>query len=128
MGTRLTMIILDAGDNCYATAPEIRCYNQGMDAKAVHVPDEKIEQFCRKHHIRKLSFFGSVVRDDFGPHSDIDVLVEFEPGHTPGFGFFLIEAELSEILGRKVDLQTVHFLSPQIRSHAIVEAVRIYPF
>ncbi|MEW5869625.1 MAG: nucleotidyltransferase family protein [Chloroflexota bacterium] len=97
-----------------------------MDAKAVHVPDEKIEQFCRKHHIRKLSFFGSVVRDDFGSHSDIDVLVEFEPEHTPGWRFFLMEAELSEILGRKVDLQTANFLSPQIRGHAIAEAVAIY--
>jgi uncharacterized protein len=73
-----------------------------------------IQSFCRKHHTRrgKLSLFGSVVRDDFGPNSDIDVLVEFEPGHVPGLDFFLMEAELSQILERKVDLQTLGFLSP----------------
>jgi uncharacterized protein len=63
-----------------------------------------IRKFCQKHRIRRLSFFGSVVRDDFGPESDIDVLVEFDPGHTPGWDFFSMEAELSKILGRKVDL------------------------
>ena len=86
----------------------------------------KIRDFCQKHHIRQLSFFGSVVRDDFGPSSDIDVLVEFEPGHTPGFDFFLMEAELSQILGQKVDLQTIHFLSPEIRHAVLTEAVRAY--
>jgi uncharacterized protein len=73
-----------------------------------------------------MSFFGSVVRDDFGPSSDIDVLVEFEPGHTPGFDFFLIEAELSTLLGRKVDLQTPNFLSPEIRRSVLFEAVPVY--
>ena len=86
----------------------------------------KIEQFCQKHHIRKLAFFGSVVRDDFGPQSDIDVLVEFEPGYTPGFDFFLIEAELSNLLERKVDLQTANFLSSEIRLSALAEAVTAY--
>jgi predicted nucleotidyltransferase len=97
-----------------------------MNTVSIHVPERKIQQFCRERHIRKLAFFGSVVRDDFGPHSDIDVLVEFEPGHTPGFQFFLIEAELSHLLGRKVDLQTANFLSPEIRRHAISEAVTLY--
>ncbi len=87
---------------------------------------DQIAQFCRKHHIRKLSFFGSVVRADFGPHSDIDVLVEFEPDHIPGYGFFLIEAELSRLLGRKVDLQTLHFLSPEILDSIMTEAVPVY--
>jgi len=85
-----------------------------------------ITQFCRQYHIRKLSFFGSVVRDDFKPHSDIDVLVDFEQGHIPGFDFFLMEAELSRLLGRKVDLQTVNFLSPEIRGSVLAEAVIIY--
>ncbi|TLN11855.1 nucleotidyltransferase, partial [bacterium] len=62
----------------------------------------------------------------FGPQSDIDVLVEFEPGHTPGFDFFLIEAELSGLLGRTVDLQTIHFLSPNIVDSVLSEAVPIY--
>lgn len=85
-----------------------------------------LDSFCQKHHIRQLSFLGSVVRDDFGPQSDIDVLVEFEPNHTPGFDFFLMEAELSRLLGRKVDLQTLNFLSPEIRHSVLSEAVPAY--
>ncbi len=85
-----------------------------------------IEQFCQKHHIRQLFFFGSVVRDDFRPDSDIDILVEFEPGFTPGFDFFLMETELSKLFGRKVDLQTINFLSPEIRSSVLAEAVPAY--
>lgn len=92
----------------------------------MRVSSSEIEQFCRKHHIRRLAFFGSVIRDDFGPQSDIDVLVEFEPGHIPGFDFFLIEAELSRLLGRKVDLHTEHFLSPEIRRSMRSEAVTVY--
>ncbi len=90
------------------------------------ISSKKIEQFCQKHHIRQLAFFGSVVRDDFRPDSDIDVLVSFEPGFTPGFDFFLIEAELSKLLGRKVDLQTINFLSPEIRPSVLTEAVPAY--
>ncbi len=71
--------------------------------------------FCRTHHIRRLSLFGSVLRADFSDASDIDVLVEFEPGHVPGLAFFGMEMELSEILGRKVDLNTPRFLSPYFR-------------
>lgn len=67
------------------------------------------------HHIRRLSLFGSVLRDDFGPASDVDVLVEFEPGHVPGLAFFAMEEELSRIIGRKVDLNTPGFLSPYLR-------------
>ena len=96
-----------------------------MDINAA-LSSHQLENFCQKHHIRQLSFFGSVVRDDFGPQSDIDVLVEFESGHTPGFDFFLMEAELSQLLGRKVDLQTLNFLSPEIRSSVLLEAVPAY--
>ncbi len=85
-----------------------------------------IKTFCLKHHIKRLSFFGSVVRDDFRPQSDIDILVEFEPDHIPGFDFFLMEAELSLLLGHKVDLQTINFLSPEIRSSVLSEAVPAY--
>ena len=85
-----------------------------------------LRSFCQKYHIRQLSFFGSVVRDDFGPQSDIDVLVEFEPGRAPGFDFFLMEVELSKLLGRKVDLQTLNFLSPEIRRSVLLEAVSAY--
>jgi predicted nucleotidyltransferase len=76
---------------------------------------DKIADFCRKHNIRRLSLFGSVLRDDFGPASDVDVLVEFEQGHTPGLAFFSMEEELSRIIGRKVDLNTPGFLSPYFK-------------
>ena len=97
-----------------------------MDSKALPVSAHQIEEFCQKHHIRKLAFFGSVVREDFTSDSDVDILVEFEVGQTPGLDFFLIEAELSQLLGRNVDLQTVNFLSPPIRHHALAEAVTAY--
>jgi hypothetical protein len=83
---------------------------------------EKVARFCRKHYIRKLAFFGSVLRDDFGHDSDVDVLVEFEPGHVPGLAFISMETELSEILGRKVDLNTAGFLSPYFREAVLQEA------
>ena len=86
----------------------------------------QIKDFCQQHHISKLAFFGSMVRDDYGPESDIDILVEFEPGHTPGLDFFSIEMELAKLLGRKVDLQTAKFLSPEIRQTALAEAVVAY--
>jgi uncharacterized protein len=97
-----------------------------MDKGLIQFSPTQIEQFCRKHHIRRFAFFGSVVRDDFAPQSDIDVLVEFEPEHIPGFDFILIEADLSRLLGRKVDLQTANFLSPQIRQSVLSEAVTAY--
>jgi predicted nucleotidyltransferase len=74
-----------------------------------------LTEFCRRRHIRKLAFFGSVLRPDFGPHSDIDVLVEFEAGCTPGFAFFAMQDELSILLGRPVDLHTSGSLSPYFR-------------
>jgi len=81
----------------------------------ITIDRDEIADFCRRHHIRRLSLFGSVLRDDFGPESDVDVLVEFDPGHTPGLAFFSMEEELSRILGRKVDLNTPGFLSPYLR-------------
>lgn len=86
----------------------------------------KIAEFCRKHHIRRLAFFGSVLRDDFRPDSDVDVLVEFEPEYVPGLAFFAMEDELSEILGRKVDLNTPNFLSPYFRAQVEAEAEAQY--
>ena len=59
-----------------------------MTRARIEIPQAEIEAFCRKHHIRRLALFGSVLRDDFGPESAMDVLVEFEPGHVPGFEFF----------------------------------------
>ena len=82
----------------------------------------KLIEFCQKHHIRKLSLFGSVLRGDSGPDSDVDVLVEFEPGHVPGLAFFAMETELSQILGHEVDLNTPGFLSPLFRDEVLSEA------
>lgn len=86
------------------------------------VEDRLISEFCRRHHVRKLSFFGSVLRDDFGPMSDIDVLVEFDSEHIPGLEFMLMQDELSEILGHQVDLNTPNSLSPYFRDKVLGEA------
>ena len=93
-----------------------------MGSARIAIPQEKLNDFCRRHHIRQFALFGSVLRDDFRPDSDIDVLVEFEPGCTPGLDFFGMEIELSEILGRKVDLNTVGFLSNYFRDRVLSEA------
>lgn len=87
---------------------------------------KSIACFCKKHHIQKLSLFGSVLRSDFHPGSDVDVLVEFEAGHTPGLAFFSMEQELSDLLGRQVDLNTPNFLSPTIRAEVLKLAEPIY--
>jgi predicted nucleotidyltransferase len=93
-----------------------------MDKIKIRVPRKKLADFCRRNHIRKLAFFGSVLRNDFGLESDIDVLVEFEPGKTPGFAFFGMQDELSAIFGRNVDLNTPGFLSRYFRDQIIREA------
>jgi hypothetical protein len=86
-----------------------------------------IAGFCRRHHIRKLSFFGSVLRHDFAPASDVDVLVEFEQGAQVGLITLSgMEIELSGILGRKVDLNTEGFLSPYFREEVLREAAPAY--
>jgi uncharacterized protein len=86
------------------------------------IPKEKIAEFCRKHRIKKLALFGSVLREDFRSESDVDVLVEFEPGNVPGLAFFSMEKELSEILGHKVELHTPQFLSHYFRDRVMAEA------
>jgi predicted nucleotidyltransferase len=85
------------------------------------VSQKKIVEFCLKNHIRKLAFFGSILRDDFGPDSDVDVLVEFKSGHVPGFiGLAKMERELSAILeGRKVDMRTPQDLSKFFRQQVV---------
>ena len=88
----------------------------------VRLPKDKIADFCRRHHIRRLAVFGSVLHGDARPDSDLDVLVEFEPGNVPGLAFFGMEQELSELLGRKVDLNTPQFLSPYFRDEVLAEA------
>ena len=90
------------------------------------IPQEEIAAFCRRHHIRRLALFGSVLRGDLGPDSDIDVLVEFDPNHVPGLAFFAMQRELSQILGREVDLNTPQFLSPYFRQQVQDEAAVIF--
>jgi uncharacterized protein len=92
----------------------------------IDIPEEKIAAFCRRNSIRKLAFFGSVLRNDFSPESDVDVLVEFEADTQIGLQFFKMEQELSEILGRKVDLNTAGFLSQYFRDKVIAEAEVLY--
>lgn len=90
------------------------------------VPLERLADFCERHHIRRLALFGSVLRDDFTPESDVDVLVEFEAGSTPGFAFVRMQDELSGILGRRVDLNTVNSLSKYFRDEVLAEAEELY--
>ena len=92
----------------------------------IDVDRDRLAEFCRRHHVRTLAFFGSVLRDDFGPDSDVDVLVEFEPGHTPGLAFFGMESELVRLLGREVDLNTPGFLSHYFRDQVLRDAEVIY--
>lgn len=95
---------------------------------AIPIPHEQIAEFCRKWGIRRLAFFGSVVRDDFGPESDVDVLVEFKEGRTPGLDFFWdLPNELSAILGgRRVDIMTPSGLSTWMKREVATTAVTEY--
>jgi hypothetical protein len=93
----------------------------GLRAK-IEIPDEKIRDFCERHHVSRFALFGSVLRPDFAPGSDIDVLVEFKPNHVPGLDFSAMEEELTKIFGRKVDLQTPRFLSRYIRDQVMADA------
>ena len=93
-----------------------------MAIEKIKIDRARLADFCRRNYIHKLALFGSILRDDFRPESDIDVLVEFEAGHVPGLKFFALERELSQLLGRKVDLNTPNFLSPQFRGRVLAEA------
>ena len=98
-----------------------------MHQSPIHVPQEKIEAFCRTHSVARLSLFGSVLREDFGPESDIDILIEFPPGQTPSLldlGGMLLE--LQEMFGREVDLKTPGFLSQYIHQRVQQEARTLY--
>lgn len=86
----------------------------------VPIDRQQIARSCRRHHIRKLALFGSVLRDDFRPDSDVDVLVEFEPGHTVGLLRMAgLELELGDLLGRRVDLRTPAELSRYFRDEVV---------
>jgi len=91
-------------------------------APRIAIDQRQVAEFCKRHHVRRLALFGSVLRDDFGPDSDVDVLVEFEPGHVPGFAFFDLQEELAAILGTHVDLHTPGSLSRYFRDRVVREA------
>lgn len=94
-----------------------------MKRERPEIPKQIIEEFCRRHHIKKLAIFGSYLREDFGPDSDIDLLVEFDPLHIPGLlDLAGMEIELSELLGRKVDLRTPQDLSRYFRDEVVASA------
>ena len=88
----------------------------------VAIDRDALAEFCRRHGIRRLAVFGSALRDDFGPHSDFDVLVEFQAGRTPGLAFFEMQDDLSRMFGRAVDLHTPASLSRYFRDEVLTEA------
>jgi predicted nucleotidyltransferase len=92
----------------------------------ITIPYDEISAFCQRHHIRKLALFGSVLRPDFSADSDIDVLVEFEPEHVPGWEFVGLQEELTQMLGREVDLNTYGSLSRHFRDKVVQNAQVIY--
>jgi len=94
--------------------------------RRIKVPRRQILEFCHRNRIRKLALFGSVLRDDFRPDSDVDVLVEFEPGARVGLSFFRMQDELSAILGRPVDLNTPASLSRYFRDEVLANAEVLY--
>ena len=94
----------------------------------IELSRQALEDFCRRHRITWLAVFGSVLRDDFAPHSDIDVIVEFEAGQTPGlFGMGDVEDELSALLaGRPIDLGTKRSVNRWIKAKVLREAKVLY--
>ena len=98
-----------------------------MESHPLAASREEIEAFCLRHHVRKLSLFGSILTSRFDPRSDIDVLVDFLPGHVPGyFELAGMEIELSRALGRKADLRTPQELSPYFRDQVLASAAVQY--
>lgn len=94
---------------------------------SLSVDRETLAEFCQRHYIERLAIFGSALRNEFRPESDVDVLVEFQPGHVPGLDFIVIERELSGLLeGRRVDMVTPKFLSPRLRSQILASAEPLY--
>ncbi len=91
-----------------------------------NVSPEAIAEFSRRNRIRRLALFGSALRDDFRPDSDLDILVEFEPDARIGLRFFALQRELTELFGRAVDLNTPGFLSPYFRDQVMAEAEDLY--
>ena len=103
--------------------PSMNAMSRGLP---VEFSRDSLDAVCRRYGILRLSVFGSALRDDFTAESDLDILVEFQPGRTPGFGFFRLEEELTAIFGRRVDLNTRASLSPYFRDRVLFEARELY--
>ncbi len=97
-----------------------------MMTPQIDIDHSQLKKLCRKYGVRRLALFGSVIRDDFGDDSDVDILVEFQPDATVGLSFFSLQKELSRLIGRQVDLSTPGFLSPRIREKVASEARPVY--
>ena len=118
----------------FAVQPGLRLFEphtlggiMGGMSSHVSIDRDAVSAFCRRHHIKRLALFGSVLRDDFRSDSDVDVLVEFQPGQIPGLDFISIERELSRLLqGRRVDMVTPKFLTRRIRDHVLTTAEPLY--
>jgi uncharacterized protein len=98
-----------------------------MKTLAIDIDPDAVARFCKERGIRRLSLFGSAIRDDFEPvRSDVDVLVEFLPDRHPGLNFFQYERELADLLHQKIELHTPGFLSKYFREEVMAEAVPVY--
>lgn len=97
-----------------------------MIRHGIHIPTEQLKAFCHTNGIRRLALFGSILRDDFRPESDIDILVEFQEGVHVGLAFFRMQDELSNIFGRRVDLNTPACLSKYFRDDVLHEVETLY--
>lgn len=110
-----------------STRLQLRYNINAMSIVAIQLPLDAIAALCKAHAVRRLALFGSVLRNDFGPQSDVDVLVEFAPGQAPGlFGFAALERELSELLGREAHLHTPAMLGPAFRDQVLQTAAVQY--
>jgi hypothetical protein len=94
--------------------------------EGLSVDERALEDLCRRHHVRRLAVFGSALRGELRPESDVDILVEFEPGAAIGLRFITLQTQLSDLFGRRVDLLTAGFLSPHFRPRVLREAVPLY--
>ncbi len=90
------------------------------------ITEGQLAEFCRKHHIQRMSVFGSVLRDDFGPESDVDFLVEFEPDSHLGWGIVGVCDELEKLIGRHVDVVNPKYLKQRIRKNVLESAQLVY--
>ncbi|MEN8218693.1 MAG: nucleotidyltransferase family protein [Pseudomonadota bacterium] len=97
-----------------------------MKNSTLHIDDTTLNKICHRYHISRLALFGSVLRGEQQPDSDIDLLVEFAEGKIPGLAFFTLQDELSALFRRKVDLNTPNFLSRYFRQQVIAEAEELY--